>query len=179
MATPAAPTISAVADAAPVACVLSHVQLVPSCSATAHARRPVRRMQIAQAAVLNVPPKQLLIPHAHSAQILLTLQLPVQPTATVLPGSSAESLRAWAVTSVFLRARGSASQGRGIVAPDLLYALIHRSAWNKNSRKFISRILHNLTPLPPKSPSPEDPHSPVPLELVTPMYRYARLRMRP
>src|SRR5215216_6923768 len=136
MATPAAPTISAVADAAPVACVLSHVQLVPSCSATAHARRPVRRMQIAQAAPLNVPPKQLLIPHAHSARILLTLQLPVQPTATVLPGSSAESLRAWAVTAVFLRARGSASQGRGIVAPALLFALMHRSAWNRNSANF-------------------------------------------
>ena len=42
--------------------------------------------------------------------------------------------------------------------PVLSLALIHRSAWNWNSPKFISKILH----------------SPTPLELVTPMDRYAR-----
>jgi hypothetical protein len=33
-----------------------------------------------------------------------------------------------------------------------LLALIHRSAWNRNSRKFISRILHSPTPVPLQSP---------------------------
>jgi hypothetical protein len=42
-------------------------------------------------------------------------------------------------------------------------SLIHQSAWNKNSQKVISKILH----------------SPAPLELVTPMYGYARLRILP
>src|SRR5215212_6406288 len=55
--------------------------------------------------------------------------------------------------------------------------LIHRSAWNRNSRKFISKILHSPTPIPLESPSPGTPHSPGPLGFVTPIDRYARLWM--
>jgi hypothetical protein len=33
-----------------------------------------------------------------------------------------------------------------------LLALIHRSAWNRNSRKFISKILHSTGPIGPESP---------------------------
>ena len=43
-----------------------------------------------------------------------------------------------------------------------------------NSRKFISRILHSLTPVPMKTPAPGTLHSPAPIPLVTPMDRYAR-----
>ena len=42
------------------------------------------------------------------------------------------------------------------------------------SRKFVCRILHIPAPIPLESPSPGPPHSPTPLELVTPMDRYAR-----
>src|SRR5215211_494812 len=55
--------------------------------------------------------------------------------------------------------------------------LIHPSAWKGNSRKFISKILHSPTPLPPESPIPGAPLGPAPLELVTPMDRYAGLWM--
>src|SRR5215204_3868537 len=51
---------------------------------------------------------------------------------------------------------------------------IHPSAWNRNSRKFISKILHSLSPSTPKNTSPGTLHSPVPIPLVTPMDRYAR-----
>ena len=34
--------------------------------------------------------------------------------------------------------------GRGSYAPALPYALIQRSAWNSNSQKSISPILHSL-----------------------------------
>ena len=61
----------------------------------------------------------------------------------------------------------------------LSLALIHRSAWNRNSRKFISKILHSPTLLPPESPIPGALLGPAPLELVTPMDRYARLRILP
>ena len=54
---------------------------------------------------------------------------------------------------------------------------IHQSAWNRISRKFIYEILHTHTPIPPKSPASDTPHSPGPLTLVTPMDRYACLRM--
>ena len=53
--------------------------------------------------------------------------------------------------------------------------LIHRSAWNMNSRKFTCRILHNHVPIPLESPSPDTPHSPAPVPLVTSMNRYAGL----
>jgi hypothetical protein len=53
-------------------------------------------------------------------------------------------------------------------------ALIHRSAWNRNSRKSISKIVHSLTPLPLKTAAPGALHNPAPIPLVTPMYRYAR-----
>jgi hypothetical protein len=43
-----------------------------------------------------------------------------------------------------------------------------------NSPKSISKILHSLTPLPLKTPAPGTLHSPAPIELVTPMDRYAR-----
>src|SRR5215208_2041611 len=56
--------------------------------------------------------------------------------------------------------------------------LIHRSAWNRNSRKFISKILHSLTPVALKTPAPGTLHSPIPVPLVTPMDRYAGLWMR-
>jgi len=55
---------------------------------------------------------------------------------------------------------------------------MHRSAWNRHSQKFTCRILHNHVPIPLESPSPDTPLSPTPLELVTPMDRYARLWMR-
>jgi hypothetical protein len=58
-----------------------------------------------------------------------------------------------------------------------VFALIHRSAWNTNSRKFISKILHIPFPMPLESPLQATPHSPVPLELVTLMDRYAELWM--
>src|SRR5829696_7936729 len=54
---------------------------------------------------------------------------------------------------------------------------IHPSVWNRCSRKFTCRILHNHVPIPLESPSPDTPHSPAPLELVTPMDRYAELRI--
>src|SRR5215213_7211377 len=71
---------------------------------------------------------------------------------------------------------GTASNPLGS-APALLLALIHRSAWNGDSRKFISKILHSTTPIPLQSPSPGTPHSPGPLGFVTAMDRYARLWM--
>ena len=40
--------------------------------------------------------------------------------------------------------------------------LIHRSAWNKNSRKFVCSIVHRAGPIAPKSP------------LQTPRYAPAR-----
>src|SRR5215212_655323 len=45
---------------------------------------------------------------------------------------------------------------------------------NRNSRKFISKIVHSLTPVPLKTPAPGTLHSPGPTPLVTPMDRYAR-----
>src|SRR5918994_611448 len=39
------------------------------------------------------------------------------------------------------------SSGRGLAASALLHALIHRSAWKRNSRNSIYRTLHN-SPLP-------------------------------
>jgi hypothetical protein len=65
-------------------------------------------------------------------------------------------------------------QYRGLAASALLYALIHRSAWNRDSRKFTCRILHTHTPIPLEQPSRYTPRSPAPLELVTPVDRYAR-----
>jgi hypothetical protein len=57
--------------------------------------------------------------------------------------------------------------------PPSLLALIHRSAWNRYSRKFISKILHSPAPIPLESTVSGTPHSPVPVPLVTPMDRYA------
>src|SRR5215211_7409092 len=57
--------------------------------------------------------------------------------------------------------------------------LIHRSAWNRNSRKFISKILYSPAPIPRNAPPPGAPHSPAWAPLVTLMDRYARLRMLP
>jgi hypothetical protein len=51
---------------------------------------------------------------------------------------------------------------------------MHRSAWNRYSRKFIYEILHNHTPVPREITPPDIPQSPTPLKLVTPMDRYAR-----
>jgi hypothetical protein len=53
-------------------------------------------------------------------------------------------------------------------------AFIHRSAWNRNSPKFISKILHSLILIPLKTPAPGTLHSPVPIPLVTLMDRYVR-----
>ena len=55
-----------------------------------------------------------------------------------------------------------------------MFALIHRSAWNWNSRKFISKILHSPAPVLLESPLSGTPHSPAPDELVTSRNRYAR-----
>src|SRR5215212_8518129 len=68
--------------------------------------------------------------------------------------------------------RVAATAHKGRVLPS-----IHLSAWNRNSRKFISKILHTPAPTPLESPPPGAPHSPAPLELVTPMDRYAPSRM--
>jgi hypothetical protein len=57
--------------------------------------------------------------------------------------------------------------------------LIHPSAWNKNSRKVISKIPYSPAPIPRNAPPPCAPHSPAPVPLVIPMDRYARLRMLP
>jgi hypothetical protein len=59
----------------------------------------------------------------------------------------------------------------------LVLALIHPSAWNMFSRKFISKIVHSPALIPLESPTPGAPHSLAPLELVTLMDRYARLWM--
>jgi hypothetical protein len=45
-------------------------------------------------------------------------------------------------------------------AVDESSTLIHRSAWNSNSRKFTCRILHNHTPVPHEITPPDIPHSP-------------------
>ena len=51
---------------------------------------------------------------------------------------------------------------------------MHRSAWNSNSRKIISKILYSPVPIPRNAPPPGTLHSPAPVPLVTPMDRYAR-----
>jgi hypothetical protein len=51
---------------------------------------------------------------------------------------------------------------------------IHPTSGNRYSRKFVSKILHSPAPIPPESYVSGTPHSPAPLELVTPMDRYAR-----
>jgi hypothetical protein len=58
-----------------------------------------------------------------------------------------------------------------------LSVFIHPSSWNKNSRKFVCRMLHIPAPTPPISPAPGTPHSPAPIPLVTPMDRYTELWM--
>src|SRR5215213_11700447 len=55
-----------------------------------------------------------------------------------------------------------------------ILGFIHRTTWNRCSRKFISKIVHSLTPVPLKTPAPGTLHSPTPIPLVTPMDRYAR-----
>jgi hypothetical protein len=55
-----------------------------------------------------------------------------------------------------------------------LHALIHPSAWNRNSRKFISKILHTHTPMPLVSPLQAPRSAPCRYPLVTLMDRYAR-----
>src|ERR671921_2907881 len=59
------------------------------------------------------------------------------------------------------------------LALPLLLALVHPSAWNRYSRKVISKIVHSFTPLPQKT-RPGTLHSPAPIPLVTPMERSAR-----
>src|SRR5829696_2431353 len=171
MATPAAPTISAVADAASAARVLSHVQLAGSCSATVHARCLVAPVALSAGQGYLVAYKRRCLAQPSAGGLSSVL---VTPPTTVLLGSFVGgTVRA----SVSRRARGSASQGRGIVAPALLFALIHPSAWNRYSRKFISKILHTHTPMPLETPAPGTLHSPAPIPLVTPMDRYAGLWM--
>src|SRR5215204_1053117 len=65
-------------------------------------------------------------------------------------------------------------RGRIPLQGKFLRGSIHPSAWNRYSRKFTCRILHNHTPVPHEISPPDIPHSPTPLELVTPMDRYAR-----
>jgi hypothetical protein len=48
-----------------------------------------------------------------------------------------------------------------------------------NSPNFISKILYSPAQIPLKSPLPGVPFGPAPLELVTPMYRYAELQILP
>src|SRR5215204_4318579 len=121
MATPAAPTISAVADAASAARVLSHVQLAGSCSATVHARCLVAPVALSAGQGYLVAYKRRCLAQPSAGGLSSVL---VTPPTTVLLGSFVGgTVRA----SVSRRARGSASQGRGIVAPALLFALIHPS----------------------------------------------------
>src|SRR5215208_1038103 len=46
------------------------------------------------------------------------------------------SRRRWWKPSACRRAKKGVVEGRTVAAPALLIALIHRSAWNRNSRKF-------------------------------------------
>jgi hypothetical protein len=52
--------------------------------------------------------------------------------------------------------------------------LIHWSAWNRNSPKFITKILHSSAPIRTEPPLQVPSHNPTPVPLVTPMDRYAR-----
>src|SRR5215217_956387 len=81
--------------------------------------------------------------------------------------------------------RGYEAAKRGQRSPDRLplgakeecsrhLLLFSKQFRNRYSRKFISTILHNHTPVPHEITPPDIPHSPTPLELVTPMDRYAR-----
>ena len=69
--------------------------------------------------------------------------------------------------------------GALLTASALSLALIHRSAWNRYSRKFISKIPHSPAPIPPISPLQTFRRAPTSLELVRPMDRYAGLRILP
>jgi hypothetical protein len=92
----------------------------------------------------------------------------------------------WRTTIMSIPHSGIATTGishqvgrrRHVVAPALHFlALIHLSAWNIDSAKFTCTILHSR-PHTPESASPDTPHSPGPLGLVTPVDRYAGLWMR-
>ena len=56
---------------------------------------------------------------------------------------------------------------------------IHPSAWNRDSRMFISKILHSPASIPLQSPLQALPFGRAPVPLVTPMYRYAQFRILP
>src|SRR5215218_7749210 len=60
-------------------------------------------------------------------------------------------------------AEDSGTKGWGVAASALPLSLIHRSAWNRNSPKFISKILQSLPPLPLRTADPGTLHSPVPI----------------
>src|SRR5215218_8534281 len=68
---------------------------------------------------------------------------------------------------------------RAASSNESVWCIIHPSAWNRNSRKYICKILHNHTPDTPEITPPDIPQSPTPLELVTPMDRYAQWWMLP
>ena len=61
-----------------------------------------------------------------------------------------------------------------LAASALLFASIQRSAWNRNSPKFITNILHSSAPIRTEPLLQIPPHNPTPVPLVTPMDRYAR-----
>jgi hypothetical protein len=70
------------------------------------------------------------------------------------------------------------TKGRELLhSPALFLPLLHPSAWNRYSPKFTCRILHIRPPIPPKSRRQTPRYAPARCPLVTPMHRYARLRM--
>src|SRR5919107_3489751 len=95
----------------------------------------------------------------------------ISPALSLQILSSENSPKSWVS---HLRRSSSFEKGRRRYAPALLLAFIHRSAWNRIYRTFISRMLHSLTPVPLKTPAPGTLHSPAPVPLVTPMDTYAR-----
>jgi hypothetical protein len=86
------------------------VRLVKSSSATAHAQRPVRRLQSALTACASVP--VLILIFQGVSAVRQTPAVAVQPTTTVLRGSFVQKYLGG--LPVFQRARGSASHSLGL-----------------------------------------------------------------
>jgi hypothetical protein len=111
VAAPAASTMTAVAGSASMASVMSHVQLIGSCSATAPAQRSARRGQSAppvgfRLRVVRKALHPVLVQATAVAQV--AARTSVQPTSTVLSGSFV-LCHPQLGDFVNLRARGSAS----------------------------------------------------------------------
>src|SRR5215216_130267 len=70
------------------------------------------------------------------------------------------------------------SRGRTAVLALLIALIIHRSAWNRNSRKFGYKILHTPTPVGPVAPLLAPRQGPGAMHLATRLDRYAPCCMR-